>query len=67
MNLEEIRNQKGISQTDLDERAGLSRGTTNDIERGRNKRPAYETVVRLARALEVQPEEIFPINNEPAA
>jgi DNA-binding XRE family transcriptional regulator len=64
MNLEEVRTQKGISQTELDEKAGLHRGTINDIERGRNKRPAFEVVVRIARVLDVPAESLFPVNTE---
>jgi DNA-binding XRE family transcriptional regulator len=65
--LETIRTKKGLSQVELDEKAGLRRGTTFDIENGRNQKPAFDTVVRLARVLEVEPEKLFPVKNETAA
>ncbi len=60
MKLEAIRTKRKLSQIELDEKAGLRRGTTHDIEKGRSKNPSYETVVRLAKALEVEPEKLFP-------
>ncbi len=49
--LRSARKLVGLTQADLDVKAGLPRGTTYDIESGRNERPAYDTVVRLVRAL----------------
>lgn len=66
MNLEAIRKEKGLTQMGLDEAAGLTRGTTNDIERGKNKNPSYEIVRRIAAVLERAPEEIFPAAEQTA-
>jgi predicted transcriptional regulator len=48
--LKTFREHLGISQIELDARAGIREGTTFDLESGRNKRPAHETVVRIVRA-----------------
>lgn len=67
MNLELARKIKGFTQTDLDEAAGLTRGTVSDIERGKNKNPSWETVAKIAKAIGVSPEDLFPINGDTAA
>lgn len=67
MNLESIRKQKGLSQTQLDDAAGLRRGTTHDIEHERSSKPSWDTVARISRVLGVQPEDIFPVENGTAA
>ncbi len=64
MNLETIRKSKGLTQSQLDEAAGLTRGTTSDIERGKNANPSWETVRRLSDALETRPEELFPAKED---
>lgn len=61
MTLKEAREDARLSQAELDRRAGLRTGTTADIELGRNRRPAWEVVKRIADALGAQPEELFPI------
>lgn len=67
MTLSQARGLAGISQLELDRLAGLRSGTTNQIEAGRNKRPAYETVVRIVRGLRkaglagVTAEQIFAV------
>ncbi len=61
MNLETARKAKGLTQTELDEKANLTRGTVSDIERGKNKKPAWETVCKIAAILERPPLEIFPV------
>lgn len=47
-----------ISQQELAERAGLSLGQVNRIERGEIPSPHYSTIRKLARALEVEPEDL---------
>src|ERR1035437_803876 len=43
--------EAGLSQADLAERAGLSARGISDLERGVNRTPQRETVLRLADAL----------------
>jgi transcriptional regulator with XRE-family HTH domain len=70
MTLCQARELAGITQSELDRLAGLRKGTTQQIEAGRNKRPAYETVVRITRGLRraglagISAEKIFPIPDE---
>ncbi len=67
MNLETIRKSKGLTQTQLDEKAGLKRGTVNDIERGKNRNPCWLIIYKLAKALEAPPEQVFPVETNAAA
>jgi transcriptional regulator with XRE-family HTH domain len=62
MNLKEIRELKKLDQTELDALAGLTRGTVNDIERGKNSNPSWAIVSSLSKALDVPPEELFPVD-----
>ena len=46
-----MREALGISQIELDRRAGLKRGTIQDIESGRSGNPNVRTAIRIAVAL----------------
>lgn len=67
MTLGEARDLLGWTQTKLAEEAGEKVSTVNDIERGRNQRPAYVVVMRIVQAIQrgglpgVKPEDIFPV------
>lgn len=61
MNLRTARRLKDITQAQLAEIAGVDQTTISDIERGKNRNPSWETVARIARALGVEAEEIFPV------
>ena len=61
MTLQEARRKKGLNQVQLAEMAGVDQTTISDIECGRNKNPSWETVARIAEALEVEPDELFPL------
>lgn len=50
--LRELREQAGLTQQELAEKAGFTRGGIAQLESGRRK-PAWETVVALAQALGV--------------
>lgn len=71
MDLKDARRLVGLSQAQLDDLAGLRRGTTADIEQGRNNRPAHETVTRYVRAFRrkgldgVTAEDLFPVPEVP--
>jgi transcriptional regulator with XRE-family HTH domain len=53
--LKELREQAGLTQHQLGEKAALSHAGIADLEQGRRK-PAWETVVALCQALAVSPE-----------
>ncbi len=49
----EIREQRGWSQAELAKRSGVSVVALNRLEKGRTKGVTFDTLDRLARALEV--------------
>jgi transcriptional regulator with XRE-family HTH domain len=59
--LREIRKQQNLTQNQLAEKSGVDQTTISGIERERIKRPRWEVVSRLAKALDVAPEELFPV------
>lgn len=67
LTLRTARLAKNISQAQLAELAGVDQTTVSAIEVGRNQNPSWETAVRLARALDLRPEELFPVPPTPAA
>jgi transcriptional regulator with XRE-family HTH domain len=50
-----------LTQPELAERSGVSQTTISGLERGTNKKPTWESVVRIAKALGVEPHEIFEV------
>jgi transcriptional regulator with XRE-family HTH domain len=52
-NLAKIRKEKGWSQEKLAQEAGISYNTLIKIERGGIKNPKIETVIKLAKALNI--------------
>ncbi len=59
--LEQLRKQLGLTQEQLAEKSGVDQTTISRLERGEIKRPRWEVVANLARALDVKPEELFPV------
>jgi DNA-binding XRE family transcriptional regulator len=63
----------GLSQSELDRRAGVPAGTTHNLESGRVERPSWEHVALIVRALRrsglkgADAEQLFPIAEEKAA
>lgn len=51
MTLQTVRQSLGLSQVELDRRAGLPRGTVGDIESGRNGNPSVAVCLQIAEAL----------------
>ena len=51
--VKELRARRGLTQEQVAAAAGVSRGYLGELEQGR-RRPSFEGVVRVARALEVE-------------
>ena len=61
-NLRRLREDKGWSQRQLADRAGVHKAVIADVEAGKTKIPAYDRLVRIARALGVDPETLCPVD-----
>jgi len=62
MELQKFRRIAGISQEELARRSGVDLAVISRLERGLKREPSYQTVVRLARALNLEPEELLPVD-----
>ena len=60
-NLSKIRKDKGWSQEKLSQEAGISYNTLIKIERNGIENPKIETVIKLAKALNVSIDELVGI------
>jgi transcriptional regulator with XRE-family HTH domain len=54
----------GLTQADLAKRAGVSPALITRLLDGSRRRPSYESIVRIARALNLAPDELFPIDTD---
>jgi transcriptional regulator with XRE-family HTH domain len=59
--LRSARTAKGWTRLRLYMESGVHPNTIADIEHGRNQEPSFVKVVRLARALGMQPEDLCPV------
>ena len=62
----ELRRQKGLSQTELAERADLNRAYLGGVERG-DRNPTIENVAKIAKALEEPMGSLFALSADSAA
>lgn len=66
--IKKLREERGITQVELAKMCGVQQATISDIERGHVKSPSVDTAQRIARALGVRVEDLFPVDqNESAA
>jgi transcriptional regulator with XRE-family HTH domain len=57
--IKSIRIKKGVSQMELSLRSNLSQSFIANIEKGK-KQPSVLTLIKIADALEVNPQDFFP-------
>jgi transcriptional regulator with XRE-family HTH domain len=62
MSLRTTRRLKGLTQEALAAKSGVDQTSISSIEVGKNRNPSWETVSKLAKALGVSPDELFPID-----
>lgn len=63
MDLKLARQIAGLTQSELAKRAGVDTALICRLEKGRRRRPSYESIVRIARALNLAPDQLFPLLN----
>jgi transcriptional regulator with XRE-family HTH domain len=62
MELKTARRIARLTQQELAKRAGVDPALISRLEAGgRSRRPSYEAIVRISRALNVAPDELFPV------
>jgi transcriptional regulator with XRE-family HTH domain len=61
--LKDIRYKKRLTQEKLAEISGVDQSTISSIENNPDKIPAWPTVAKLAKALDMKPEELFPVDS----
>lgn len=59
VNLLKLRAEKGLSQQELADKAGLTRAVYGDMERG-DRIPKITTILKVAKALDCAPEKLLP-------
>jgi transcriptional regulator with XRE-family HTH domain len=57
--MREIRIKNGVSQMDLSLRSNISQSFIANLEKGK-KQPSVLTLIRIAEALNVNPQDFFP-------
>lgn len=65
MNLKMYRRIAGLTPTELAAKSGVSLSIISRLESGERQSASFRNIVRLARALNLEPEELCPV--EPAA
>jgi transcriptional regulator with XRE-family HTH domain len=59
--LHDARIRAGLTQAELAAKAKVKVTLVSDIERGKTQAPAYDKLVRIACALGVRPQDLFPV------
>lgn len=55
MTLMEARRRRGLTQDQLAAKSGVDQTTISSLETGRNRSPKFDTVLALAKALDIDP------------
>jgi transcriptional regulator with XRE-family HTH domain len=63
MELKTARRIARLTQRELATKAGVDPSTISLLERGRRQNASYESIVRIARALNIEPSELFPVGD----
>lgn len=62
MELKTARRIARLTQRELADRAGVDPALISRLEKnGGRRRPSYEAIVKIARALNLAPDELFPV------
>lgn len=62
--IKELRKQRGISLRELSRKSGISIGYLSELENELNKKnnPTVKNICKIAKALEINPAELFKCN-----
>lgn len=61
--IKEAREKKNMTQAELSERSGVSRGTISALENGTSRATTTKTLMNIAKALGISVEELFFANS----
>jgi transcriptional regulator with XRE-family HTH domain len=61
-----LRKTMGLTQPELAKLAGIQQGSLSELETGETKRPRGDTLVRIAKALQVDPDWLITGTGSPA-
>lgn len=61
--IKEAREKKNMTQAELSERSGVSRGTISALENGTSRATTTKTLMNIAKALGIPVEELFFANS----
>ena len=61
MELKKYRRIAGLTQEELARKSGVDATLISRFERGQRRRLSYDSIIRLARALNLEPEELVPV------
>lgn len=65
MELKKYRKVARLTLEQLASKSGVDKTLISRLERGQRQGARYETIVRLARALNLEPEELMPVSLKP--
>jgi len=65
MELKKYRRIAGLTQGQLAKKSGVDVTIISRLESGARQTASYESIVRLARALNLEPEELIPVDVRP--
>jgi transcriptional regulator with XRE-family HTH domain len=61
MDLRKYRRIAGLTLAQLAEKSGVAKSVISRLETGKRSSASYENIVRLATALNLEPEELLPV------